>query len=152
ASKVIISDLSDYRLEVARSYGLITIDAKIDDVTTKIKDLTETKGADIVFEAAGNQETANQMIPAIKSQGQIMIVSVYKEDPRIDLAQMHFRELSLSTTRCFSENDFRKAIELLASQSLDLHPIISHKLSLNEVKKGFELVEESKDSLKVLFY
>jgi threonine dehydrogenase-like Zn-dependent dehydrogenase len=76
---------------------------------------------------------------------------VFKQPPTIDLAAMHFRELSLTTTRCYSRSDFSAAIHMMAMGQIDVTPLISHQLSLDEIKKGFELMTNPEESLKVLF-
>ncbi|KKI91832.1 zinc-binding dehydrogenase [Bacillus sp. SA1-12] len=151
AGKIFISDISAMRLKIARDMGYEGIDAKKMDIVQVVKDSTNGVGADVVFEVAGNQITANQMIDCIKFQGEITVVSVYKKPPTINLANMHFREISLKTTRCYSPEDFAKAIELLGQNKLDLSPLVSHVLPLEDIKKGFELMENPDESLKILF-
>jgi (R,R)-butanediol dehydrogenase / meso-butanediol dehydrogenase / diacetyl reductase len=151
AGKIFISDVSSMRLQVARKLGFEAIDARDLDIVQVVKEYTNGVGVDVVFEVAGSQITANQMIDCIKYQGEIMVVSVYKKPPTIQLAAMHFREISLSTTRCYSPEDFTKAIELLAQNKINLDPLISHILPLEEIKTGFELMESPDQSLKILF-
>lgn len=151
AGQVIITDISDYRLEIAKNYGFDVVNALEEDVVKHIHEETNNLGADVVFEVAGGQVTVNQMIPAIKSQGEIMVVSVFKAPPRVNLAQMHFREISLNTTRCFSKADFLKAIQLLSSNKINFKPIISHILPIEEIDQGFDIMEKSEESMKILF-
>ncbi|WP_080873958.1 zinc-dependent alcohol dehydrogenase [Oceanobacillus timonensis] len=151
AAKVIISDISSYRLEVAASYGLHTVNSTEKDLIEEVKSITKGIGSDVVFEAAGNQITADQMISAIKTQGEIMVVSVFKNSPTIDLAKMHFRELSLSTTRCFSPRDFEAAIQFIEEGRINIEGLISHRLPVESFEEGFQLVKKSAESLKVLF-
>ncbi|WP_258000329.1 zinc-dependent alcohol dehydrogenase [Bacillus sp. Marseille-P3661] len=152
ASQVIISDVSPHRLGIAKELGLTVLDAKEVDVTKEILDLTNGVGADVVFEAAGTQITAQQMTEIARIQGQIVVVSVYKKAPEIDLAKMHFKELSIVTTRCYSRNDFVTAIKMMASKQLNVEPLISHDLPLEEISKGFKLMENPDESLKILFH
>jgi threonine dehydrogenase-like Zn-dependent dehydrogenase len=69
----------------------------------------------------------------------------------VDLATMHFREISLTTTRCYGRGDFEKAVRLMATEMIDVAPFISHELPLEEIAKGFELMENPDVSLKILF-
>jgi len=151
AEKVIITDISSYRLGIAKGYGFQVVNALEENVVKIIHEETNSNGADVVFEVAGGQVTVNQMIQAIKSQGEIMVVSVFKEAPKVNLAQMHFRELSLNTTRCFTKSDFVKAIKILSSHEIDFKQIISHILPLEEIEKGFDIMNKSEESMKVLF-
>jgi (R,R)-butanediol dehydrogenase / meso-butanediol dehydrogenase / diacetyl reductase len=151
AGQIIISDISPYRLEKAKQLGFTALDAKHVNITEEVVRLTSGVGADVVFEVAGNQITAKQMIETVKIQGQIVVVSVYKQAPIIDLAAMHFREISLTTTRCYTKADFKKAIQLMRDGTIDVSPIISHELPLQQIAEGFKLMEDSDISLKVLF-
>ncbi|QGQ48627.1 zinc-binding dehydrogenase [Metabacillus sediminilitoris] len=150
ADKIYISDISPYRLGKAEELGFIALNGNEVDVVKEVMEATNGVGADVVFEVAGNNLTANQMIHACRTQGQIVVVSVYKQPPTIDLAAMHFRELSLTTTRCYSHSDFATAVSMMASGKIDVTPFISHQLSLDEIEKGFQLMMNPDESLKIL--
>ncbi|SDI92850.1 zinc-dependent alcohol dehydrogenase [Alteribacillus bidgolensis] len=151
ASQVVISDVSPFRLQLAEKLGFYTVDASKTDIVHVAKDLTNGIGADAVFEVAGTQSTADQMIDAIKPQGEIMLVSVYKKPPQVKMAQMHFREISLKTTRCFSTYDFEQALYMLKNKEVDVSTLISHKLPIGKFDEGFQLMKDSNQSLKVLY-
>ena len=151
ASNVFISDISPFRLSKAKELGLIPVDARQNDIIHTVKEATGGIGADVVFEAAGTNQTTQQMIDACRTHGQIVVVSVFKQKPLIDLAAMHFRELSLTTTRCYHSSDFETAITMMATGHIDVNPLISHQLPLDEIQKGFELMADSEKSLKILF-
>ncbi|CAH0343852.1 alcohol dehydrogenase catalytic domain-containing protein [Bacillus sp. CECT 9360] len=150
AAQIIVSDISPYRLNKAKELGLTVLDAKKVNIADEVYSLTNGVGADITFEVAGTAVTAIQMVEVTKIQGQIVVVSVYKQPPTIDLAAMHFRETSLTTTRCYSRNDFEKAIQLMGSGMIDVSFIISHQLPLEKIKEGFELMENPDLSLKII--
>ncbi|GAF12492.1 threonine dehydrogenase [Bacillus sp. JCM 19045] len=152
ASAIYISDMSAYRLQVAQSMGFQAVHAGEADIVEVVKQETNGEGADVVFEVAGSQITANQMIDAIKTQGEMVVVSVYKTAPTIDLAKMHFRELSIRTTRCFSEDDFVKAIRMLKHKQVNVMPLISHVLSLDHIEDAFNHMNNPNSSLKVLVH
>jgi (R,R)-butanediol dehydrogenase/meso-butanediol dehydrogenase/diacetyl reductase len=152
ASQIFISDISPYRLEIAKQFGFEAVNAKETDIKEVVLSNTKGVGADVVFEVAGTQSTAKQMIECIKFQGKVVVVSVYKQPPVVDLAAMHFREISLATTRCANSNDFATAIQLMEKKIIDVRPLISHRLPLEQVKQGFEDMENTEISLKVLFH
>ncbi|MTT32636.1 alcohol dehydrogenase catalytic domain-containing protein [Terrilactibacillus sp. BCM23-1] len=152
AGDIIISDISPFRLEKAKELGFHVVDSKTEDVVQVVLSQTNGKGADVVFEVAGHQATIDQMLPAIKFQGKVTVVSVFKNNPQIDLAAMHFRELSLTTTRCYTHDDFKAALRLMEDGRIDVASIVSHVLPIEEIKKGFELMEYPDESLKILFH
>ncbi|MCY7838594.1 alcohol dehydrogenase catalytic domain-containing protein [Bacillus haynesii] len=151
AGKIVISDVSPVRLQAASKMGFEAVDARKTDISQVVKEYTDGCGADVVYEVAGNQTTADQMIECVKHQGEIAVVSVYKKPPVIQLAAMHFREISLMTTRCYSPGDFTKAIELLEQNKLNLDPLVSHTLPLEDIQTGFNLMENPDQALKILF-
>ncbi|SDN71075.1 zinc-binding dehydrogenase [Bacillus sp. OK048] len=150
AKDIFVSDISPFRLAKAESLGFKAINASNTNVVDEILYQANGRLIDVVFEVAGNQSTVDQMIDLIKTQGQIVVVSVFKNKPMIDLAKMHFREISLTTTRCYSSDDFSAAIEIMASGKIDLPSIISHELDIDEIEKGFLLMQKPDESLKVL--
>jgi 2-desacetyl-2-hydroxyethyl bacteriochlorophyllide A dehydrogenase len=151
ASEILISDVSPYRLKIASELGFTVVNAMNESIVETVKSYTNQVGADVVFEVAGNQITADQMINCIKFQGEIVVVSVYKKAPTINLTAMHFREISLKTTRCYSPDDFTKAIDLLEKKTFDVSLLISHILPLDEIEQGFQLMQNTDSSLKILF-
>jgi (R,R)-butanediol dehydrogenase/meso-butanediol dehydrogenase/diacetyl reductase len=150
ANTIFISDISPYRLAKAEELGFTALDARNVNVTEEILSKTNGHGVDIVFEVAGSQITANQMVEIVKTRGQIVVVSVFKQPPTVDFAKMHFNEISLTTTRCYSRDDFSIAISLMAQGKLDVAPIISHEVAIEELDQGFLLMENPDESLKVL--
>ncbi|MFP7478926.1 zinc-dependent alcohol dehydrogenase [Terribacillus saccharophilus] len=152
AGEVLISDISPYRLSKAKELGFTAIDARTESVAEIVNAKTDGKMADIVFEVAGNQITANQMTELVRIQGKIMVVSVYKQAPAVDLAIMHFKELSILTTRCYSKDDFKTAIKLITNKQVNVEPLISHKLPLSRLEEGFKFMQNPEAALKILFY
>lgn len=153
AKNVFISDISPYRLEKAKQLGLQTVDASNKNVVDEIFKQTNNELIDVVFEVAGTQTTMDQMVELIKSQGQIVVVSVFKNNPNINLAAMHFNEISLTTTRCYSRSDFLTALDMMISKEMvrnSLSTIVSHELDIEELAKGFSLMQGSENSLKIL--
>ncbi|WP_248930602.1 zinc-dependent alcohol dehydrogenase [Paenibacillus hamazuiensis] len=152
ASEIFISDISPFRLQFAKELGFICVNAKETNIKEVVLARTDGIGADVVFEVAGTQSTAKQMVECIKFQGTIVVVSVYKQAPVVDLAAMHFREISLTTTRCANSNDFATAIQFMEKKLIDVRPLISHRLPIEQIKQGFGYMENTEISMKVLFH
>lgn len=151
AQEIIISDVSPYRIQKAKELGFTALDAKTVNVTEEILSVTGGIGADVIFEVAGNQATVNQMVEATRIQGNIVVVSLFKQLPTVDLTKMHFKELSLTTTRCYSRNDFETALHLMSSGKVDVAPLISHELALDQIAEGFRLMENPEVAMKIVF-
>ena len=150
AGQIIVSDISPYRLKKAEELGFIAVNSKNTDIVAEVRALTEQNGADIVFEVAGTPITAKQMVEVARIQGQIVVVSLFKQPVPVDLLLMQSQEISLITTRCYVAESFEKAIQLMATGRIDVSPIISHILSLEEIAEGFALMENPEKSIKIL--
>ena len=150
AGRIIVSDISPFRLKKAEELGFIAIDSKNKDAVAEVRALTDQNGADIVFEVAGIPITAKQMVEAVKIQGQIVVVSLFKQPSPVDLQRMQSQEISLITCRCYVADDFEKTIQLMSAGRIDVSPIISHVLSLDHIAEGFSLMENPEKSIKIL--
>jgi threonine dehydrogenase-like Zn-dependent dehydrogenase len=148
ADNLYISDINKYRLQIAKSLGLITINSLDTDIYKFIKDKTNGDMTDIVFEVAGVQESAEQMIDLVRPRGIIINVSVFKKHPNIDMRSINFRELTIIGSRVYTRDDFKKAIDL--SSHLPLTDIVSHRLPLSDVTDAFRLHKEEENVCKVI--
>src|SRR5699024_4865526 len=150
ANNIYISDISSFRLNIAKKLGFQTINAQEINPVESILEKTNGNLMDVVFEVAGTQTTVEQMIDLIRTQGEIVIVSVFKHNPNIRLADMHFRELSINTTRVYTSDDFDTALNIINSEKRKFSTIISHELPLDQIEEGFSLMKNPDESLKVL--
>jgi 2-desacetyl-2-hydroxyethyl bacteriochlorophyllide A dehydrogenase len=143
-----ISDINNFRLQIAESLGLRTINSLDTDIYKFIQDTTNGDMTDIVFEVAGVQESAEQMIDLVRPRGTIINVSVFKKHPNIDMRSINFKELTVIGSRVYTRNDFEKAIDI--SSHLPLTEIVSHRLPLSDVSDAFRLHKEEENVCKVL--
>ena len=101
AAQIIISDLSDYRLDLAKKVGAdITINSARENLTDTISRLTKGKGIDKSFECVGQETCFLQSIMTLKRNGLATIVGIYEHPevtffPSADwlLMKLEFREL-----------------------------------------------------------
>jgi len=148
ASEVVLAEVLGYRLEFAREQGFSVIDASKTDTVKEIQKITNGKGADVVFDTAGTSKTAGQLLFLVRPKGKITVVGLYKQLAGVDLFNMVIKEASLSGSRVYTDIDFEKVVQLVISGKLNVAPLISHRLSLEETEKGIKLVDEGKDVIK----
>lgn len=150
ASKVIVTEVLRYRLELAEKFGFDVIDSSRLDVLKEVLGKTNGTGADIVFEAAAVPQTASQLVSLVRPRGRIIIVGLYKQPPAIDLLTVNFKEEEIIGSRVYSERDFERAVHLAGSGRLHIEHLITHRLDLQNIKEGFRLLEHGKDVMKVM--
>jgi L-iditol 2-dehydrogenase len=149
ASRTIVSDPEPARRAVARRMGATrVVDPARESLDEVVRELTEGRGVDTVFEAAGVQVTVDQALRLPRRGGTVIQVSVPMSGVVLALAayDLFARELTIRGS-FVRTNEFRRAVELLAT--LDLAPLITERFPLTEVRAAFEAAR-SRQGLRVL--
>ena len=98
-AQVLITDLSAYRLEVARQCGLTgTSNANAETLAEAAERIFGKAGFDVVFECVGVEPTITAAVETIQKGGTLVIVGVFGEKPRIDMGLVQDRELNIRGT------------------------------------------------------
>ena len=150
AKQVLISDISEYRLNVARQLGFVAVHAQEQSLKDAVLDATGGEGADVVFEATGIPPAAEGMLDLAAIGGTLVIVGVFPHPIPIDLRTVSFSELTLVGIRHYTPAEFDKAVALIASGALDVEPLISDVYPLEQAVEAFERTAAGKDSVKIL--
>lgn len=143
---VLISDVLPFRLQLAESLGLHTVKAG-DDLHARVMKISDSNGADVVFECAGHASSACEMTALVRSRGVIVNLGVFKAPVPVNMQAINFKEIELLGSRVYERKDFERAIEL--ALHLPLERIVSHTFSLQQVNLAFEQFR-SGDVCKVL--
>jgi (R,R)-butanediol dehydrogenase / meso-butanediol dehydrogenase / diacetyl reductase len=105
--------------------------------------------ADVVFEAAGAPEAVRWATRLVRPRGVIVIEAVHGEPPATDLRAVTFAELTLTGARVYRGGDIEAALALLADGVLDVTPLISQVVELEEVPAALRRLERG-EALKIL--
>lgn len=153
--KIVVSEVSAKRLEVARMLGA---DAVVNPETCNLSDYmagakeTFPKGSshcvDLVIECVGSAATLKQALDIIVPSGRIILVGLGPETP-VDITFLVQNEIKMQGAFCFLR-EFEQAIELIRSKRVITAPLISHKFPLQEITKAFETQLNREESVKVL--
>lgn len=131
---VLISDVLPSRLKLAESLGLRAVKAG-DELKTLVMQLTNSNGADVLFECAGHPSSAREMTSLVRSRGVIVNLGVFKKPVEIDLQAVNFKEIKILGSRVYERRDFQNAIDL--AMQLPLEQIVSYTFSLRDVSLAF---------------
>jgi len=145
---ILISDINQFRLDMAKNLGFDVIDASKYDVVEEIASRKNGEGADVVFEVAGSESSAMQMSNITRSRGKIILVSVHKVPHAVDLRDINFKEISLIGTRVYTRADYAEAIKII--DSTPLLSLVTHKMSLEQAPEAFTLMRNHDDVCKIL--
>jgi threonine 3-dehydrogenase len=156
AARIIATDTSSYRLDLARRVGVdhaLQINAgNRDEVTAAIADLTEGEGVDASLEMSGHPVALHHAFRAVKNGGRVTLFGIPPEPVQWDLANdiifKGIRVYGITGRRLFS-TWYRLAG--LFKAGLDISPIITHTLPLQDFVQGFELIRSGHCGKVVLF-
>jgi S-(hydroxymethyl)glutathione dehydrogenase/alcohol dehydrogenase len=146
AERIVCVDLSAERLELARGQGATDVMIGGEDTVEAILEMTDGFGADFTFEATGNVKVMRQAVEAARmAWGLCTIAGVAGKGETLDIVPRF-----LITGRRVAGSSFggvkgRDQVPVLIDRYLageiDVEPFLSHRISLEEVNHGFELME-----------
>ncbi len=155
ASRIISTDISDYRLRLAKQFGAdISINAK-EYSAEMLRSLNQGRLADLVIVSTGSPSAIQQALESVERGGTILFFAPTDKDRKIPLPfnDLFWRtEISLTSSYAGSPSDYKEALGLIISRKLDVSGMITHRLSLSETGRGFKLVVEAQESIKVIIY
>ncbi len=141
AERVVAVDVSTAALDrAARAGATQCIDASKDDPSAAIRDATD--GADVVIECVGTAETVAAGVRALRPGGRFVAVGVGMMPPGIDvpLAVFAFHELAVLGSFGSHPEDLQEVLRLEAAGTIDIEASISHRLRLDQVSEGLEML------------
>ncbi|MFB0500300.1 MAG: zinc-binding dehydrogenase [Candidatus Hadarchaeaceae archaeon] len=154
AYPVIITELSDYRLEKAEELGAdYVIDASKVDVKKKVKDLTDGRGSDVVIEAVGSLSTYEQAFGIVRRGGNVVAFGAAPKDAKVGIKpfDIYSQELTITGSYAGTYETWLEAITLINSQRVKVDPLLTHVLSLDQIVEGYDMILEKKDkAIKIL--
>lgn len=149
---VVVTDLSEARLEVARRLGIdAALNPARDDVIEAVRRLTDDRGADVAFEAVGLSATVAQAHAATQDGGTAVWIGNNLRTIELDMQEVVTRELNVLGSYGMTEDDFREALDLLAGGAVEADLIINRRASLGEGPELFDELLRSPEVLKCVF-
>jgi L-iditol 2-dehydrogenase len=150
--KAIVIDLVEERLNFAERLGADeTINAGKADVVETVRKLTRGYGADVVIEAIGLPSTWEQALKLVTRGGTVLEFGgcPLGTEIRVNAEMLHYGEVRVMGAFHATPLHFRKALNLIASRTIDVRPLITRKMKLEEIKEAFEILATSKGEIKI---
>ncbi len=152
AGKIIIVDLVEERLKLARKLGADeTINAGQENVVEKVQQLTSGYGADVVIEAIGLPGTWERALKLVGKGGTVLEFGGCPPgtEVKVDAELLHYGEVTVRGAFHATPLHFRKALELIASRTIDVRPLITRKMKLEEINEAFKILSTTKSEIKI---
>ena len=152
AAKVLITDVSDYRLELAKSLGA---DYAINTAKVPYADAIEQvfgpDKADVIYECAGNNATMDMAIQNSRKGAKIILVAVFADWAKVDLARLNDSELTLDTSMMYRHEDYVDALRIVAEGKVQLKPLISKHFAFRDFLAAYQYIDANREhTMKVL--
>ena len=153
AGKILAVDKVPFRLEMARKYGANEAVSPSQETSSHIKKMNSGRLADLVFVSTGAQQAHHQALECVERGGKVLFFGLTDPDFKLPVSINNLfvrNDITLTTSYGASPYDSWQALELMRAGRVDVGGMISHRLPLKETGKGFRLVLEAKDSMKVI--
>ena len=152
AKRVVITDVSDYRLSKARECGIErTLNVAREPLDGKIAELFGDEGYQVAFECAGVESSVRSLMTTVEKGGDVVIVGVHAKDPAVSMFHLGEHELNLIGSMMYRHEDYLKAVEEISAGRIRLAPLVSNRFPLEKYREAYEFIDANRETcMKVL--
>ena len=145
-ARILAIDTAPYRLNLAKKKGLadVTLIPGEGDLPEKVRDLTEGRGADVVLEVAGGEDTFQTAWQIARPNAVVVVVAMYEEPQTLPLPDMYGKNLTFRTGGVDGRYG-QEIMDLTARGKLDVSFLITHRCGLDEIMDAYEIFEQKKE-------
>lgn len=153
ATKVILVDISEERLELSKRAGAdVYINSQKENLVDKVLEETQGAGSEVVITACPSPEAQEQALAITRSRGRISFFGGLphnKSKIPFDSNTIHYKEISVFGAYASHHRQYKTALKLLSSHRMNGQKVITHRFSLEEIEKGIETVKKGR-ALKIV--
>ena len=142
ARNIVVSDLSEYRLDIARKMGAtVTINpSKGETIEAAMKQL-HMRGFDIGLEMSGSPKAFEGMIDNMYNGSKIALLGILPNTTTVDWGKIIFKALTLKGIYGREMWETWYQMEQMLITGIDLSPVITHRFGIDDFQKGFDVME-----------
>ncbi len=149
-AQVIISEVNPVRITKAKELGFDCVSPVDVDLVEYVREKTEGRLADVVFEVAGVQPALDVMTEVAGIRGRIVMVAIHGQPKPVNLFKFFWKELKLIGARVYEKEDYEKSIALITANELPFEDMITDVQPLSNIQEVFENIDKNPNGLKVL--
>lgn len=151
ARHIVVTDINDYRLELAKKMGATRVmnpmKEKLRDV---MKELNMKEGFDVGLEMSGNASAFGDMIDCMFHGGKIAMLGIQGPDTRVDWNKVVFNGLKIKGIYGREMYETWYKMTAMLQSGLDISAVITHKMHYTEFVKGFEIMKSGNSGKVIL--
>lgn len=151
ARHVVITDINDYRLNLAKTMGATrAVNVKKQKLTDVIQELKMEEGFDIGLEMSGNGPAFREMLDLMCYGGRVAILGIPSEEVAINWGRMVFKGLFLKGV--YGREMFETWYKMIAmlQSGLDISPVLTHEFKIDDFQKAFEVMDSGNSGKVIL--
>jgi L-iditol 2-dehydrogenase len=155
AKETIVSDLIDYRLNMAKNFGAdVAVNPKSEDLADVVEAETEGRGVEVAIVTAPSLEAYKAGLSVCRKGGKLCVFAPTKPTEYLHISpkELFFSEIQIIPSYSTSHLETKAALELIKSGKLNVKDLITHRFRLAEAAKAFETASENKESLKIIVF
>ena len=138
ARRVVITDMNEYRLDLARKMGAdAAVNIAYDDLNEVMKKQNLTEGFDVGLEMSGSAAALNQMFGAMRYGGKISLLGLGAPVMELDMRSIIAKGLTLRGISGRKMDNWHQ-MSYMIQGGLDLTPVITHRFHYTDFQKGFD--------------
>jgi L-iditol 2-dehydrogenase len=152
AGKVIVTDFSPFRLDMARRLGADHALNAQEDVLTALEELNGGRKADVVIVTAGSIRAMEQGMALAGGGGTVLLFAPSHPEATLSVSPFHllFSEITITSTYSCSHVETRQALKLIQGGRVNVEELITHRFDLTGVGEAINLAAEAGESMKIL--
>jgi 2-desacetyl-2-hydroxyethyl bacteriochlorophyllide A dehydrogenase len=146
-ARIVVVTRSRTNEKIARQVGAtdyLTID---EDPVTRVRELTQGRGADVVLEAVGNETAVPLSLELARRGGAIALMGIAGggKRPLLEADVFALKELHVHGVFAYASRDYAEALRLIESGRVDVGPLITHRFPLADFQRAFDLLATRKE-------
>ena len=142
ANKVIVSDMSKFKLQKALNVGCdYAINIKEKNIIDEVNKITDGQGVDVIVIAAGVSSLVADAVNMVRRAGKIIVFSGFDKNKlvTIDVSRFFKDEISIIGTYSVTPYEFPEALDLLEKRKLNTKEMITHVYPLNKLSEAIDI-------------
>jgi threonine 3-dehydrogenase len=153
ARHIVITDVNDYRLGLARKMGAsIALNVSSGSIDQTMKDLGMEEGFDVGMEMSGNPSAIGDMLRTMHHGGNVALLGIPPAETAIDWNQVIFKGLTMKGIYGREMFETWYKMSSMLQSGLKIEPIITHHFAADEFQSAFELMESGQSGKIILHW
>ena len=151
ARHIVITDVNDYRLELANKMGAsIALNVTNGSLDQAMQDLGMEEGFDVGLEMSGNPAAFRDMLRTMHHGGKIALLGIPTDETSVDWNQVIFKGLTIKGIYGREMFETWYKMSSMLQSGLNIEPIITHRFPLADFQQAFELMESGQSGKIIL--